>query len=92
MRKATVYIAFLFAWAVMIHPLAHAFDRHDVHLGGLTTGQVCEFCHSNAGIEAPVVVVAPTQADFEVAAEPPVSARLGHKLRPCGRAPPSSSC
>ena len=89
MRKATVYIALLFAWAVMFHPLAHAFDWHDSHLNGLTAGQVCEFCHSNAGIEVPVVVVAPTLADFEIAADSAVAAPQGHKLRPCGRAPPS---
>jgi len=76
MRKAPVYIALLFAWVVMFHPFAHAFDSHDVHPGGLAAGQICDVCHSSAGLEMPVVVVAPTSADFEVAAEPLVSVPL----------------
>ncbi|MCA9777946.1 MAG: hypothetical protein KC800_14555, partial [Candidatus Eremiobacteraeota bacterium] len=91
-RRAAVHIALLFAWVVMFHPLAHAFDVHDSHLSGLTVGQACEFCHSNAGLETPLVLHAPTLADYEIVAEPVIATPAVFKNQPRGRAPPFSSC
>ena len=91
-RRAAVHIALLFAWVVMFHPLAHALDIHDGHLSGLTIGQTCEFCHSNAGIETPLVLKVPVLAEYELVAEPFVAVPTVFKGRPRGRAPPFSSC
>ncbi len=89
MRNTAVHITLLFAWAMLFHPLAHAFDGHDAHLSSPTAGQTCEFCHSNSVIEPAIALVVSIAVDFEVASEPLVSAPQGYKLRPCGRAPPS---
>ena len=89
MRNTAVHIALLFAWVMLFHPLAHALDNHDAHLGSPTVGQTCEFCHSHSGIETPTTFVVSAAVDFEIAAELVALAPLGHELRPCGRAPPS---